>query len=65
ANTGYLGLWYASDPFGFGGVDDGDGRNVWAIRSVEGSALEGPVGDFAFDDAGVVPAASRWQETFE
>ena len=28
-------------------------------------AFEGPAGDFAFDDAGVGPAASWWQEAFE
>lgn len=30
-----------------------------------GGAFEGPAGDFAFDDAGVDPAASLRQEAFE
>ncbi|GHB80311.1 hypothetical protein GCM10010377_82740 [Streptomyces viridiviolaceus] len=37
----------------------------WAVCSPVGGAFESPVGDFAFDDAGVGPAASRWQEAFE
>jgi hypothetical protein len=53
------------DPFGFGGTDDGDGRNAWAVCDSMGDASEGPTGDFAFDDARVGPAASRWQEAFE
>jgi hypothetical protein len=64
-NTGNLGFWCPLDPFGFGGANDGDGRNTWAVCNAVGNAFEGPVGDFAFDDAGVGPAASPWQEAFE
>lgn len=64
-NTGDLWLWYAFDPFGFGGVDDGDGGDAWAVGNAVGGAFEGPAGDFAFDDARVGPAASWWQEAFE
>ncbi|MFE7242613.1 hypothetical protein [Streptomyces sp. NPDC057580] len=35
------------------------------VCNVVGCSFEGPAGDFAFDDAGVGPAASRWQEAFE
>ncbi len=64
-NTGNLGLWYAFDPFGFGGANDGDGRDARVVCNAVGGAFEGPAGDFAFDDAEVGSAASPWQEAFE
>lgn len=64
-NTGNLWFWCSLDPFGFGGTNDGDGRDTWAVCNAVGGAFEGPAGDFAFDDAGVGPAASPWQEAFE
>jgi hypothetical protein len=35
------------------------------VCNLVGCAFEGPAGDFAFDDTGVAPAASRRQEAFE
>lgn len=64
-NTGNLGTYCPLDSFGFGGIDDGDGRGTWLVCNLVGCTFEWPAGDFAFDDAGVGPAASRWQEAFE
>lgn len=64
-NTGNLGRFYPLDPFGFGGIDDGDGRGGRVFCTMVGCAFEGPVGHFAFDDTGVGSAASWWQESFE
>jgi len=64
-NTGNLGCFCPLHPFRFGGLDDGEDRGSWMFRTLVGCTLEGPVGDFTFDDAGVCPAASRGQEAFE
>lgn len=64
-NAVNLGRFCPLHAFGFGGLGDGDGRDAWPIGNAVGGAFERPAGDFAFDDAGVGPAASWWQEAFE
>jgi hypothetical protein len=64
-NTGNLGCFCPLDPFGFGGIDDGENRGRRVFCTLMGCTFEGPAGDFTFDDAGVGPASSRWQEAFE
>lgn len=61
----HLACFSSLDPFGFGGIDDGDDWGGWVVCNVVGCAFERPAGDFAFDDAGVGSAASWRQEVFE
>jgi hypothetical protein len=65
-NTGNLGRLRPLDPFGFGGVDDGDGRHGRRMaRGVVLGSFEWPAGDFSFDDARVGSSPSSWQKAMQ